>query len=45
MPTLQEQLDAAVARATADSGLLHVFVHGDAATSVEALAIIFNGDR
>jgi microcystin-dependent protein len=34
MPTLQEQLQAAVVQTTTDSGLLHDIVHGDAATTV-----------
>ena len=34
MPTLQEQLQAAVVQTTTDSGLLHAIVHGDATTTV-----------
>ncbi len=34
MPTLQEQLQAAVVQTTTDSGLLHTIVHGDATTTV-----------
>lgn len=34
MPTLQEQLQAAVVQTTTDSGLLHTIVHGDANTTV-----------
>lgn len=34
MPTLQEQLQTAVAQTTADSGLLHTIIHGDASTTV-----------
>lgn len=34
MPTLQEQLQAAVVQTTTDSGLLHTIVHGDASTTV-----------
>lgn len=34
MPTLQEQLQAAVVQTTTDSGLLHTIVHGDTNTTV-----------
>jgi microcystin-dependent protein len=34
MPTLQEQLQAAVTQTTTDSGLLHDIVHGDDTTTV-----------
>ena len=34
MPTLQEQLQAAVVQTTTDSSLLHTIVHGDANTTV-----------
>ena len=34
MPTLQEQLQAAVVQTTTDSGLLHTIVHGNASTTV-----------
>ena len=34
MPTLQEQLQAAVVQTATDSGLLHTIVHGDANSTV-----------